>query len=127
MQPGVPFLAVAPLPDNPFQFPATALLRYSPDYLDSHPGEFLPRVYVPTQSPATTRDSVAVDRVGRRLGRLRATVIREFEQGSRVGERNGRGGGRGESIEPSAGYRGMFLALLGVVAYRECIVCWSGR
>lgn len=35
--------------------------------------------------------------------------------------------GRGDSIEPSAGYRGMFLALLGVVAYRECIVCWSGR
>lgn len=33
----------------------------------------------------------------------------------------------GDGIEPSAGYRGMFLALLGVVAYRECIVCWSGR
>lgn len=35
--------------------------------------------------------------------------------------------GREHGIEPSAGYRGMFLALLGVVAYRECIVCWSGR
>lgn len=35
--------------------------------------------------------------------------------------------GRGDGIEPSAGYWGMFLALLGVVAYRECIVCWSGR
>lgn len=71
-------------------------------------------------NPLRLPPDLVVDGASCHLGRFYDSTI-----GVRVRARKSRGGGHG--IEPSAGYRGMFLALLGVVAYRECIVCWSGR
>lgn len=76
-------------------------------------------------NPLRLPPDLVVDGASCHLGRFHDSTI-----GVRVRARKSRGGGRtegGHGIEPSAGYRGMFLALLGVVAYRECIVCWSGR
>lgn len=86
--------------------------------------KFLPRVYTYNRPRSPDQCAmVMVDRVDCYLERFHDWTVREFEQGSRgAGWTEG-----GNSIEPSAWYRGMFLALLGIVAYRECIVCWSGR